>query len=476
MKILQYLPLVLLFGLASSCELTEVENPNVSQDKYIDSPQAADSWVNGTRRELSQATNTLIEFSELVSDNYFNNRTLSSKVFDIPQIDFFDIDVNRVQAAFHELRTTAQFGLNEVLPNDPESTDEDEAFLQFALGVAYVYSGVYTVGLPTESLGQVRDSDALLQLAIDAFEAARNLTQDADLDLAARLGQARAYYRLGDRTNAQSAVQEVINANPLLNYQVTFDGVNGLNNQFQFYLYDSSNDEFAPLPRLDFLDPKFYNTGNPSLEQQPVSLFKAEEAYLILAEAQIAGGDLPAARTTLNNLLSEVVAQRPVVTFDDSRENRGGGNRTDYPLTDDVAVKFSEDAPERDGFILDRQAGPVSIPVVSGTSVDADQIAGAGTEDELLEIVYLMRQEIFIAEGRRMADLGIKWPVSENESLYNDNVGDAVLQAQIPDFIPGDFGMDDFTYDEANGVVTMRFNMNAILVANKTSDLVLPFH
>jgi len=476
MKYIISAAVLVLVVLMSSCELTEVENPNVSQDKYVDSPQAAASWVNGTRRELAQATNTLIEFAELVSDNYFNNRTLSSKVFDIPQIDNFDIDVNRVQAAFHELRNTAQFGLSAILPNDPESTNEDEAFLHFALGVAYQFSGIYTVGLPVENLGPVRSSDELLQLAINEFEQVVTLSQNAELVQAAELAQARSYYRLGDRSNAQNIAQSVINAAPLLNYQVTFDGVNGVTNAFQFYLYDSSNDEFAPLPRLDFLDPKFYHVANPTLEQQPVSLYKVEEAYLILAEAQVTSGDLNAGRTTLINLLNEVIAERPVVTFDDSRENRGGGNRTDYPLSSDVAVRFEPGAEPQMGLILDRQAGPVSIPVVSGTSVTEARLNEATTEDELLEVIYLMRQEIFIAEGRRMADLGIKWPVSENEDLYNDNISGEALNAQIPGFIPGNFGMDDFVYDEASEVVTISFNMNAILVENKSSDLVLPFN
>jgi len=465
---------ILLFS--SSCELTDVENPNVDQDKYVNSPQAAASWVNGTRRELSQATNTLIEFSELVSDNYFNNRTLSSKVFDIPQIDYFDIDVNRVQAAFAELRATAEFGLEEVLPGDDESTAEDEAFLRFALGMAHLYGGTYTVGMPLEPLGPVVGDDQLLELAIAEFEQVVSLSENAELQQAAQLGQARAHYYLGNRASAVNLVQAVIASNPGLNYQAVYDGANDVTNAFQFYLFDSSNDEFAPLPRLDFLDPKFYHTDNPTIQQQPVALFKSEEAYLILAEAQLADGDLSAARTTLQDMLEDVIAIRPVIAFDDSRENRGGGNRTDYPLDDDVMVRFSPDAEPRSGFILDRQAGDVNIPVVSGTSVTTAQLEAATSEDELLELLYLMRQEIFIAEGRRMADLGIKWPISETEFLNNDNVQEQLIEAVIPSFIPTDFGMDDFTYDEASQIVTMRFNMNAVLVENKTAAEVLPFH
>ncbi len=469
------LKLTIILFLLSGCQLAEVENPQVSNDKFINSPQAAASWINGVRRQLALTTNQVIEFTELVSDNYFNNRTLSSKVFDIPEIPFIDIDVNRIQASFHALRTAAEYGLEEVLPFDERATAEDEAILRFYKGIAYLYNGVYFTGLPAETLGEVFPWEQHLQIAIQEFDQAIALTGNADLELAATLAKARAHYRLGDQNSAVSSAQQVINGSNQLNYQVRFDGNNGVNNQFQFYLFDSSNDEFAPLPRLDFLDPKFYSVSNPSQEQKPVSLFKAEEAYLIVAEAQIADNQLDEAKTTLKNLLSEVIANRPLATFDDSRETRSGGNRTDYPLSAEVMVKFSPDAPAQEGFILDRQAGPVTVPTVSGTSVTADQIDAAATADALLEILYLMRQEIFIAEGQRMADLGIKFPIAETEVLNNPNSTDAFTTAQIPDFIPRNFGMDDFAYDEANNMVTMAFNMNRVIVENKNSAFVAPF-
>ncbi len=467
--------LSVIFLLLTGCNLAEVENPNVSDEIYISTPQAAASWVNGARRQVSITTNTMMEFTELVSDNYFNNRTLSSKVFDIPQIDFFDIDVDRVQSALHRLRATAEFGLNDVLPNDAESTAEDEATLRLYLGLAHVWMGEYFVGLPAEELGPVRTDAEHLQIAIQQFLQVQSLSDNPELVLAAQIGEARANYRLGNQSAAVAAAQAVIAADPMVYYQALYDGVNDLTNQFQFYLFDSPRDEFAPLPRLDFLDPKYFHTGNPSLEQSAVSLFKGEEAYLILAEAQCADGSLGDAKATLNELLTTVIANRPTATFSDAMENRDGGNRDDYPLTADFKVKFSENAPEREGFVLDRQAGPITVATVSGTSVTAEQINAATTTDELLVIVYLMRQEIFISEGRRQADLGIKFPISENEANNNPNVTDDFLTAQIPDFIPGDFGMDNFFNDTTNMVVTMLFDMNTIIVENKTSPFVAPF-
>jgi hypothetical protein len=73
-------------------------------------------------------------------------------------------------------------------------------------------------------------------------------------------------------------------------------------------------------------------------------------------------------------------------------------------------------------------------------------------------------------------DLGIKYPVAENEANGNANVTQDVLEAQIPGFIPLNGEMDDFVYDVDNQIVTIDVNMNRVLVTNKTSPFVLPFH
>ncbi|WP_440134264.1 hypothetical protein, partial [Chitinophaga sancti] len=71
---------------ASACN---VLNPNITDDVYVSNSGAASSWVNGVNRQLALTMNQVVVSSELVSDNYYNNRTQSSKVFDIPQIDYF---------------------------------------------------------------------------------------------------------------------------------------------------------------------------------------------------------------------------------------------------------------------------------------------------------------------------------------------------------------------------------------------------
>jgi hypothetical protein len=46
----------------------------------------------------------------------------------------------------------------------------------------------------------------------------------------------------------------------------------------------------------------------------------------------------------------------------------------------------------------------------------------------------------------------------------------------IPSFIPSGFEMDGFTYDAAAKTVIIKHDMNRVLVQNKTSPDVLPFH
>jgi len=261
----------------------------------------------------------------------------------------------------------------------------------------------------------------------------------------------------------------------LLLKQISYDGVNSVSNLMQTNIFSSSFNEYAPLPRLDFLDPKYFHVGASVTDQKPVTIVKAEEAYLIIAEAQIAANQLGEARQTLKDMLSQCVAKRPVVTINGNIQKRAGGNRNDYPVTADVQVKFDADAPAQANYILDRQAGLVPAYTVSGTKVTAGAIDNAIDSDGLLYILYRLRQELFIAEGRRMTDLGIRMPVSITEQQNNKNVTDADLQPVIPSFIPLNKGMDDFVYDKASKQVIMKYDMNRVLVQHKNAKEIFPF-
>lgn len=451
----------------------KVDNPNITDDVYLKTTNVSTTWLTGMRRQMALTMNQVIVNTELVSDNYYNNRTLSSKVFDIPQIDNFDVDVNSIQSAIQKLREMAEYGLSTVVNADQTTTPAQKAEMYFINSYAHVLSAELFVGLPGASLGPVLTPATHYNLALTAINQAIDLQTDATEKSAYTLLKARIYYDMGDAVQARSSATAAL-TNPLLLKQQAFDGQNGAPNDFQTFLFSSTNNEFAPLPRLDFLDPKYYNTGTIAVDQKPVSYIKSEEAYLIIAEVQASQNDLGAAQTTLKNLLTDVVAKRPVVSLNDSKETRNGGNRTDYPLTA-VKVKFDANDVERDGYVFNRKTGNINISTISGTKVTADDINAATTQDALLYTIYRMRQEIFIAEGRRMTDLGIKFPVSQIEQLNNKNVQPKDVVAQIPAFIPLAKGMDDFTNNTTTGVVTMKYDMNKVLVANKTAKEIFPF-
>jgi len=449
------------------------DNPNITDEVYLTTTNVSTTWLAGLKRQMALTMNQVIVNTELVSDNYYNNRTLSNKVFDIPQIDNFDLDVNNIQSAIQRLRESSEYGLTTVINADKTTTAVQKAEMYFINAYSHILSGELFTGLPGAAKGVVLSPAQHYALAITALDQALALQTDASEKLAYTLLKARVYYDMGDAVQARTFATAAM-ANPFLLKQQAFDGQNGAPNDFQTYIFSSTTNEFAPLPRLDFLDPKYYNTTTIALDQKPVSYIKSEEAYLIVAEVQVSGNDLTGAQTTLKNLLSNVITKRPVVSLSDVKETRNGGNRTDYPLTA-VKVQFDKNDIERSGYVLNRKIANINIATVSGTMVTADDINSATTQDALLYLVYRMRQEIFISEGRRMTDLGIKFPVSQTEQLNNPNVKPADLVAQIPSFIPKNREMDDFTNNTATGVVTMKYDMNKVMVANKTAKEIFPF-
>ena len=251
---------------------------------------------------------------------------------------------------------------------------------------------------------------------------------------------------------ASQMATEALRTNQLV-YQVDFDGQNGISNTMQTATFDALPNRLAPLPRLDFLDPKYYSIGTPETNQKPVVIAKAEEAYLY---------DL------LRN-----IATRPVVEVDDSNETRNGGNRQDYPLTA-VAVKFDAEEEFQEDYILDRQQELINVYTISGTRVTEQDITNALNSDQLLYLIYRLRQEVFISEGRRVTDLGIKYPISQIEQDNNPNIDAGYTTSQIPDFIANADVLDNFQVD-GSGNIIIDVDMNKIIVQNKTSPVIVPF-
>ncbi|MBM6991727.1 MAG: tetratricopeptide repeat protein [Prevotella sp.] len=456
----------------SSCSLVEpgdIVNPNVDEDAFVHSTGAMATWVNGTQQKFAVNIGYWCQMVEILSDNYFNNYTRSSNVFDIPRILYTDDDVIAMQRAVGTMREMADYGLSTVAKTDQPSRDQ-----LFTLYTVKAYgsllAGETFVGLPMSSGGDIHPWREHLQQALAVLDSTMLYAGDAADSAFVSTLQARAYYALGDRQQAVTAARRSLTLAPEMLHQVTFDGANAVNSDIQQAVWLNW---FQPLPRLDFLDPKYFQLTSD--EQRPITIAKAEENYLIMAEADVAQNDLAAARHDLSQLLL-LVKSRPVQTdLNDQLEKRDNGVYKIYPKDPTLSVRASADDSLRAGLIIDRQAPAlITVPYISGTSVTQQMIDQLADHDSALELVYLMRQEIFLCEGRRVTDLGIRLPVCEVEAAHATNAAEYTT-AHIPEFIPLGQQMDAFTVDEATKTVTITYNMNKVIVKNRTTDDIVPF-
>lgn len=457
----------------SGCDLFDptdgIVNPNITFDKVVGTGGSTLKWLNGQERELAIVYNSLVVNLEIASDNYDNTRTFFSQAFDGLTFSYQDANINTLQFTIADLRQSAIYGLEEVAPKDPSVTDDLKAELHFFKGWAALLAGEIFVGLPLTPGGPIATPAENLDAAIVDFLAAEALN---GTNVAYKLALARAYYGKGDKANAVLKANQAIALSNNFTRPIRYDVITAAtNNTMQDALYDRGTfDDLQPLPRLDFLDPKYYGR-NATVESQ-IPLLKIEEAHMILAEADLSNNLLASAQTKMKALRA-LVATRTTETFNDTVEGRTEQAPGSRPNNSAVTVRASATDPFRSGLVLTRTTS-TTVPVISGTSVTDAMIDAAATTDEALEILYLMRQEIFISEGRRFADLGLRWPVSETEKLTNPNVTDAHIVGFVPAFVPTN--MDAFTYDTGTGQATVTVNMNRVLVQNKADASVLPFH
>ena len=459
--------------IVSSCGLVspgEIVNPNVVEDDFLDSDNAMQTWVNGTQKQFALAVGEYCQLMEILSDNYYNNYSRSSKVFDQPILMASDELVIKLQRYVGTLRESADYGFNVVAKHDNNFTDKEKFTLYYIKAYSYILAGEFFTGLPVEEGGEVQSWEKHLTLALETLDKAMDYAETNEDKAFIHTLKARVYYRQGDKANAVAEAKESLSQDAELCRQVTFDGENNVTNVAQEAIWGTW---FQPLPRLDFLDPKYYQIK--STDECSINIAKAEENYLILAEASLADNNVAEAKTYLGNLL-RLVNSRPVKTdLDDHLDGRFNGGAKHYPVGTDYVVAACEGAPFRSGLVLDRTApNLITVPYISGTSVTQDMIVGATTVEELLHTVYLMRQEIFMAEGRRPADLGIRLPLGDVEAANLGNA-DHYMTALIPDFIPANGQMDAFTMDEEKKQVTILYDMNKVIVDNRRSPYVAPF-
>lgn len=448
-------------------DFTEVENPNLTEASVVGQPNSSRIWLSGLDRQMGLVYNEILILAELGSDNYVNTQTFYSQFLDGLDIRTTDPDIRDTQFQIARLRESAVFGLEQVGPGDTEYTAEIEAEYHFYEGVSYLLAGMYFSGLPQEELGVPLTASENYASAIASFDQAISFNAMPEYHLA----KARAHYYLGQKSEAVSAANAALALSTSFTRQVRYDAANGPVNNMESALYGRATfDDFQPLPTLDFLDPKYSFLS--AAEDAPVNFLKAEEAYLILAEANITDGAFPAAQGNMTDLLA-LIDTREVRTIDDSIEGRIEVDPGSRPDNASVVVNG------RSGLVLDRQAGLVDVPSVSGTSLTAADVATMTDEDSALYLLYRTRQEVFIAEGIRFADMGVKLVIHENEILQNDNIteGDQFTTPVIPSFIGAVVAdLDAITYDAGAGVATTVIDLNQILVDNKTAPEVLPFN
>lgn len=448
-------------------DFTDVENPNLSESSVVGQPNSALIWATGIEREISRTINEFLVLAELGSDNYVNTQTYFNQLFDGLNIRTTDTDIRDLTNEIARVRAMATFGLETVGPNDVNYTVEQEAEFHFYLGYSKLLSAMYFSGLPQETLGAPLSSADNYLGAITAFDAALALSQKPEY----HLGKARAHYYLGNKSEAVAAAQNALNLSDSFIRSAQFDPKDGPSNDMQSALFTRATfDDLQPLPTLDFLDPK-YSFVSTDLGA-PVHFLKAEEAYLIIAEASLADGAVGNAQGNLEDLLA-LVGTREVREVNDKIEGRTERDPGSRPDSTNIIVNG------RPNLVLYRGGDEVSIPSVSGTSLSQADIDNMGANDAALELLYRTRQEIFIAEGLRFVDMGIKMVVNENEILQNENIsdGDPSTVPVIPSFIAAVVDdLDAINYVKGSGVATTVIDVNEILVANKTSTDVLPFH
>lgn len=469
-KLIIFFTAILTFGCSGDfgdvVDFKEVENPNLSEASVVGQPNSASIWLSGLERQLALVFQETLTLAELGSDNYVNTQTFFNQFMDGLEIQITDPDMRDTQRDIQRLRELAIFGINEVGPGDPNYDAETEAEFNYFEGLAYLFSAMYFSALPEEPVGVPISSDQHYLNAIASFDIAISINAKPEYHLA----KARANYYLGNQSAAVSAAEAALALSTSFDRTVRFDESNGPSNTFEDALYERATfDDLQPLPTLDFLDPK-YSFLDPN-EDAPVHYMKAEEAYLILAEAALANNDIAGARTNLTSLL-DVISTREVRNIDDSIEQRSQVDEGSRP--DDASIVVNG----RSGLVLSRQDGNVDVPSVSGTSLTEDDIDAMQDDDAGLELLYRTRQEVFIAEGIRLVDMGVKLVIDENEILLNENIneGDLGTVAVIPSFIAAVVSdLDAITYEPGSGTATTVIDLNEVLVANKSSDQVVPF-
>jgi len=471
--------LALVAGLAvAGCDAldpTEVENPQTTEENLRSAEQQTSVLLDGLRVQFARALGATVVTTEFASDNFSINGTgLGGNALDFPRSIGPNVAVlnttneDGMYWNLQELRAEADFLLEEVAPNDENATQDDVAEAHYLRGMAFLIQGENFVAVPTEEDETPVPAATLLGNAQSDFSAALDGAEPGS-DLAVRVNAAlaRTHRALGNVGEAQSFARAALDAggDDFL-FGQPYDADN-LDNPPHDYLVQRSLQEMQPLPRLDFLDPKYTE------EDTPIPVASAEEMQLILAEAALANGSPSAAKTHLRQVVDQAAA-RDSATFTDGDE-RLDNELNIRPDTSAIQIRFAPGAPLVDGLVLDRP-GPVTVPAVSGTQVTKSQIDDASGTD-LERLLYLLRQEVLLLEGHRLHDLGLRLPMMLREIETNPSIsnGDQGTTVRVPDWVPPENEIDLYEprvlYDDSGALttteVTLLHDMNRVLAEER---------
>lgn len=460
--------------LVSGCDFldpTDVTNPNTTTDDLANAAAPTTALLPGVRAQMARALRAVVQTTALVTDDFeiaFTN--VGPELSDPYQLSPDGASYNTTGGIgaywnTQELRALASFVIDSIAPGDETATDAQLAEAHYYRGMAYLLQGENFVAVATAPDQAPTPWDELLGLAEADFTAAltiaggASLPSGADLGLALNAALARTHRAAGNVTQAGNFAQAAIDADDEFVVNQVY-AAGEIENPFS-----TESRTYQPLPRLDFLDPKYTERGSP------IAMSKAEEMYLILAEIEMVGGDYPEGASLLAEAI-RVAGTRPVVAFDDD-DDRLNPNLTDRPSSSDMLVASAPGEDLRAGLVLDRP-GVVNVPTISGTSLDADSVEALTDPEDIRHAFWLARQEILFLEGRRVHDLGVRMPVMQREIDTNPTIsdGDAVTEPVIPSYIP-EGTIDDFSprepYVEGTNEIVIDVDMNRILAQERVS-------
>lgn len=443
----------------AACDLVDpskVENPQITADNLLSNPNGGTTaLVTGLRRYFSFTIGETAFIGDLVSDNLDNRTSFYANELSFPRtITTITFTYTGVHTQGMRLKALADFGLNTIVPNDVLATNEQKAEVHFYRGMALLILAEYFTDFPIVEKGPTITAAAALQEAVASFNTAFSLTALNPMRTNCRLGKARAYRLLGDKTNAAAEANAALALPGGTSY--VFSAGFEQSNQATVHqaMVSRTTNDIQPNPRLDFLDPKYTTTATS------VPVLKAEEAHLILAEVALANNDLAGAKTAMKNAITAARA-RATITYND-RDARL--NRPNDPA---MTVKADAAAPAVVGLIQKRGGtSVVTVYPTSGTYLTTAMIDALTTKFDHIYTLYLLRQHIFFLEGRRMRDMGIRLPLPQQQLDGNPNVtaGSAGTLVVIPSYIPANDEMRQFSV--SGTVVTIKWDMNKVIATN----------